>query len=128
MNELKKLKREYVLPPIEHIKFQLNQSINVPMPVLNDTNLTVLAYVHFYKGEAKKMLVSDRIISTTNSANNYFSTLRSMGYIQGYDNEGNLQLNPKILIMDEDYIQVTIVRRDNTKHEVYHPYFSKRSV
>ena len=44
----KKLFKEFVLPPIEFIKYQLNFIINVPIYVLNDTNLTVLAYVYMY--------------------------------------------------------------------------------
>lgn len=123
--ETPKLFKEYRLPPIEFIKFQLNQAINVPIPLLNETNLTILAYVYYYGPEAKKKIVEERILSSTNSCINYFGTLIAQGYL--IRDETEVKLNPKILIQDADYIQINVVKLDNTKYEVYHPYYKKPS-
>ena len=123
--DLKKVYREYHLPPIEFIKFQLNQSINVPVPLLNETNLTILAYVYYYGPDAKKKIVEERILSSSNSCINYFGTLVAQQYLIRED--GEIKLNPKILILDADYIQVNMVKLDSSKYEVYHPYYKKPS-
>lgn len=123
--EVKKLVKEYHLPPIEFVKFQLNQSINFPIPLLNDTIITILAYVHYHGPDAKKKIVEDRILTSTNSCINYISTLIHQGYLHRLDDKKTVILNPKILILDSDYIQVNVVKLDETKNEVYHPYYKK---
>lgn len=120
----KKLFKEFVLPPIEFIKYQLNFIINVPIYVLNDTNLTVLAYVYMYGSKAKNKIVSDRILMSFNSCVNYMSTLKRQGYlIADPENKTGFVLNPKLKILDEDYTQLIIVRKDQTTNEVYHRHF-----
>ena len=114
-------KRTYCLPKIEFIKFQLNQSINVPILVLNDTNLTILAYIYVYGKDAKSMIVGHRILTNVNSCVNYFSQLKAQGYIIQEDKV--YYLNPKIYICTENYTQITQVEIDHTKNEVYHVYY-----
>lgn len=122
-SEIKKLMREYRLPPIEFVKFQLYQAINFPIPVLNETNITILAYIYYYGPEAKRKIVEDRILTSNNSCVNYIGTLITQNYLQRVN--GEVILNPKILIQNEDFIQVNVVRIDTSKDEVYHPYYKK---
>ncbi len=128
---MEKYKREYSLSPIEFIKYQLNQSINFPEPVLNETDITILAYVHAYSGQAKGQILKDRILTSPNSFVNYISKLKNMGYLLKTDEKVNPrnpkppQLNPNLLIVGESFIQVTIVKLDPSNAQVYHPYYQK---
>jgi hypothetical protein len=122
--EVKKLFKEYHLPPIEFVKFQLNQSINFPIPLLNDTIITILAYVYYYGPSAKDKIVGDRILTSKNSCINYISTLIAQGYLVRNDDK-TVSLNPKLLILDSDYMQINLVKLDTSKNEVYHPYYKR---
>lgn len=118
-------KRTYLLPKIEFIKFQLNQSINVPILVLNDTNLTIMAYIHEYGAEAKHKIIQERILTSVNSCVNYFSQLKALGYII---QEGKTyKLNPKLYICPTDFTQISQVQIDTSKNEVYHVYYKAQT-
>lgn len=117
------LKKEYHLPPIEFVKFQLNNIINFPIPVLNDTNITILAYIYYHGPDAKRKIVEDRILTSNNSCINYIGTLTAQRYLIRTDN--GVELNPRLFIQDADYIQVNVVKIDTTSNEVYHPYYKK---
>jgi hypothetical protein len=124
---MEKLVKKLSLSPIEFAKFQLNQAINVPLKVLNDTDITVLAYVHVYGNNAKHKCLREQILTAENSFINYISKLRGAGYIEkalpkGVKGERNLKLNPSLLILDEDFMLVTIVSKDPNNVKVYNPY------
>lgn len=128
---MEKFKREYSLSPIEFVKYQLNQSINFPEPVLNETDITILAYVYAYGGGAKKQILKDRILTSPNSFVNYISKLKNMNYILRVDEKVNPrnprppQLNPNLIILKESYIQINIIKLDPSNAEVFHPYYQK---
>lgn len=130
MSELVKLKREYSLSPIEFIKYQLNQAINIPAPKLNETDITILAYVHHYKDKAKDKVLEDRILTSPNSYINYVSKLKGMGYITKEEKTNPKSpavpiINPLLRLEEEDFITLVIVRKDPNKNEVYHPYYKQ---
>ena len=124
--------REFNLSPIEFIKFQLYNSINLPSPILNETDVTVLAYIHLYGNNAKKKIVEHRIFTNVNSFTNYVSRLRSMEYVEPDPTQGRskerkpLRLNPNIVILDHSHILVTKINLDPTSDKVNHPYFNNK--
>ena len=124
---MEKLVKKLTLSPVEFVKFQLNQAINVPVKMLNDTDITVLAYVQVYGKQAKYKCLKEQVLTAENSFINYISKLRGMGYIQkskpkGDPLAGTPMLNPDILILDQDFILVTIISKDPENVKVYHPY------
>ena len=120
---MEKVIRRYSLSPIEFYKFQLNQSINWPFQNLNETDITILAYIHLYKENAKRQIVSDRILTSMSSCHNYFGKLKQMEYIVKIGDE--YSLNPAIAIISEDFIQVLEVKLDKENSKVNHPYFQR---
>lgn len=132
---MKKFKRDYKLPKIEFIKFQLDQTINHSQKLLNDTELTILSYVHCYGMNCKDRLFNDRILTNVNSIINYLSKLTIRGYIvkevasdaphRGKKGYSDISLNPNLQITEEDFIQVSVVQLDPDSDEVYHPHFRK---
>lgn len=119
--------REFNLSPVEFIKFQLYNAINLPNPILNESDITVLAYIHVYGAEAKKKIVEHRIFTNINSFSNYVTRLRSMGYIDSTE-EGRrklLRLNPDIVLVKESYILISNINLDKTSTKVVHPYFKE---
>ena len=112
-------KREYILPKIEFYKYQLNRSINCPVPVLNDTDITILAYIYVYGDKTTDMIIRDRILTSRNSCVNYIVKLKKMGYAEKID---TLKLNPYLKISDEDFVEIVKVIVTDEK-KVYHPYF-----
>lgn len=119
------LKKEFSFSPVEFYKFQLYQLINVPIPVLNETNITVLAYVHVYKEEASYKIIKDRILTSINSCYNYFSTLKNMGYLIKEDGDKSYYLNPQMHIEDNDYLYIIKVGKDESNSTVNHPYYEE---
>lgn len=138
---MKKFYREYTLPKIEFIKFQLDQIINFKNNILNQTEITVLAYVYLYGVNAQNKILEDRILTNVNSIINYISRLNIQGYIikerlqeelieEGDKKPGkkpytSLKLNSQITIVEEDYIQISNVKLDTDSDQVYHPNFRK---
>lgn len=131
---MKKVAREYNLPKIEFVKFQLESAINHTHKLLNDTEITILAYVYHYGKDAKNRIHQDRILTNENSVKNYIARLTVNGYIikepaiesshRGNKGYSNLLLNPNLKILDEDFIQVAIVKLNNSD-TVYHHNFRK---
>lgn len=132
---MKKLFKEYKLSKIEFIKFQLHGIINHSIPVLNDTELLTLAYIHLYNIEAPRKLLEDRIFTNSNSITNYISKLTRFGYVLKEKDEeskgvgkkpyGKIFLNPQINLEEEDFIQVLHIKLDETSEVVHHPYYRK---
>lgn len=125
--------REFNLSPIEFIKFQLYNSINLPRPVLNESDVTVLAYIHLYGNDAKRKIVEHRIFTNVNSFTNYVSRLRSMGYVEPDPTQGRskdrqpLKLNPDIILVDTSHVLLTKINLDKNSNQVNHPYFNNKS-
>lgn len=115
------LKKEYKLSPVEFIKFQLNMSINVPEPVLNETDITVLSYIYLYGAEAKNEIFKHKILTSMNSCYNYFSRLKNMGYLVKLE-EGYF-LNPEIIIVNDSFIMACSVSLNSADNTVFHPYY-----
>ncbi len=118
---MKVYKKEYSLSPVEFIKLQLYFLINVPVPILNETDITVLAYVHVYKEQARDKIFRDRILTSINSCYNYFSKLKSMNYLE--KKEDYFVLNPQMVIEDENFVQIFDIKKDESKSNVNHPYY-----
>jgi hypothetical protein len=130
---MEKLVKNLSLSPIEFVKFQLNQAINVPVKFLNDTDITVLAYVHVYGKNAKVKCLKEQILTAENSFINYISKLRGMGFIQKSapkhtPNAGIPLLNPDLLILNEDFILVTVIKKDPNNAKVYNPYHKPEDI
>lgn len=135
MNNLKKFRRDYKLPRIEFVKFQLDQTINHTQKILNDTEITILSYIYCYGMDANDKIYKDRILTNMNSVINYVSKLTRAGYLikepaiesTGVGKKGysNIYLNPNLRITDEDFIQVSVVTLDHESDEVFHPHFRK---
>lgn len=123
MSDVLKFRRTYTLSPVEFIKFQLNQAINFPIPNLNETDITILAYIYLYKLDAKDKIVKDRILTSITSCHNYFVKLKHMQYI--LKTEEGYVLNPQLKIIDESFIQINDVNLDLSNSNVNHPYFKK---
>ena len=121
--------REFKLSPVEFVKFQLYNSINLPIPILNETDITVLAYIHLYGNDSKKKIVDHRIFTSVSSFTNYVSRLRSMGYIEADPTKGRskerkpLRLNPNLVIVPNDHILLSKVHLDTNSDKVNHPYY-----
>ncbi|MBK8156848.1 MAG: hypothetical protein IPK55_13095 [Streptococcus sp.] len=65
----------------EFIKFQLDQTINHSTNLLNQTEITVLAYVYTHGVNAAQELLNDRILTNSTSIINYISRLTRAGYL-----------------------------------------------
>lgn len=135
MNNLKKFRRDYKLPRIEFVKFQLDQTINHTQKILNDTEITILSYIYCYGMDANDKIYKDRILTNMNSVINYVSKLTRAGYLikepalesttVGKKGYSNIYLHPNLKITDEDFIQVSVVTLDHESDEVFHPHFRK---
>jgi hypothetical protein len=112
-------KREYKLPKIEFYKYQLNRSINCPEPVLNETDITILAYIYVYGNRTTDMIIRDRILTSRNSCVNYIVKLKKLNYAV---KDPDLKLNPNLQISDTDYIEVVTIHKTD-EEKVYHPYY-----
>lgn len=120
------LKREYSLSRIESIKWQLNTAINRPLPVLNDTQLIVLSYIHVYGADTKKKLVDHRIVTNPNSGANYISMLIKYGYAKRED--GELLINPNLKVVEGDFMELNIIKSDEKNFDVEHPYYKRETI
>lgn len=124
----KVIKKQYILSPLEFYKYQLEQTINYKHRVLNDTDLLVLAYIHVYGKEFGKELLKDRILTHANSVTNYLGNLVKSGFaIKIYDESDeskrkaftDVKVNPQITILDDSFVQITQIIKDETSEEVY---------
>lgn len=113
-------KREYNLPTLEFVKYQLNRSINVPVPSLNDTDITVLAYVYVYGDDTHDKIIEHRILTSRNSCVNYIVKFKRMGYV--IKDEQGLRLQPNLKITNEPFTEVSIVKPTD-EERVFHPFF-----
>jgi len=127
------LKRSYTLSSIEFYKFQLNQIINSKVNQLNDTDLTILAYIHIFGKNSTEVILRDRILTNLNSVRNYISRLTKRGYLHKvYEDDPSKKhsytdiiLNPKIKLLSQNYVQVSVVQLDPESDEVYHVNYRK---
>lgn len=120
---MEKIIRRYFLSPVEFIKFQLTQAINWPYQNLNETDITILAYIYLYSSKSKSQIVADRILTSMSSCHNYFVKLKQMEYI--VKTKDGYILNPKIVILSEDFLLISEVKVDKDNNKVNHPYFQK---
>lgn len=135
---MEKVLRTFNLSKIEFIKYQLDKIINHSINILNQTEITVLAYVYIYGVSAQQKLLEDRILTNVNSVINYIARLTKSGFLikereeteelekkPGKKAYTSLTLNSKIEIYDTDFIEVSMVKLDNNSDTVYHPHFRK---
>lgn len=114
----KLFKREYKVSPVEFYRLQLS----FICPDVNNTKLTIMAYIHFYGyKDAQKKILEDKIVVSQSSLYNFFSTLRKEGLIVGYEDE--MRIIEDIVLCDEDHITLLTLSKDETKNEVEHRYF-----
>lgn len=132
---MEKVLRTFSLSKIEFIKYQLDKIINHSINKLNQTEITVIAYVYIYGVDAQQKLLDDRILTNINSVINYIARLTKSGFLikerEGAEKKPgkkaytSLTINPQIEIYDTDFIEVSMVKLDNDSDLVYHPYFRK---
>lgn len=118
-----KTKREYDLSPVEFYKFQLNQIINHTVQVVTTTDITLVAYLHVYGESFQDQLLQDRIFINPISIKNAISKLVKLGFLVKENKQ--IKINPAIILVEEDFVQINIVRKDPSKTEVYHKYYKK---
>lgn len=121
--------KTYRLPIVEFYKFQLNISINLPVHVLNDTDVTILAYVVVYGEEAKRKIVEDRILTSPFGCLNYLRTLCDMNYLVKEVHKGRAatyKINPKILLINEPFKMILSVEPNIEDHANFHRFYKPK--
>lgn len=119
---MKVVKREHTLSPVEFYRCQLEQIINFPVKKLTHTDVTLMAYVKVHGANYLTCLMDDRIFTNPLSIKNTVSKLtRAKVLIK----DNGLQLNPKIVLQEEDFVQMTVFKKDENLKEVYHKYYQK---
>lgn len=116
------VKREHTLSPVEFYRCQLEEIINFPVRKLTHTDVTLMAYVKVFKDDYLNRLMEDRIFTNPASIKNTVSKLTKSKVLF---KDNGLHLNPKIALQDEDFVQMTVYKRDESKQEVYHKYYQK---
>lgn len=120
---MKAVKRKYELSPVEFYRRQLEEIINYKYKILTHTDITLMAYIKVYSKDYEINLMRDRIFTNPLSIKNTVSKLKKGGFIL---KEGDSYiLNTKILLQDEDFVQMTTFVRNDSLTEVYHKYYQK---
>lgn len=84
-----------VVDKIDLIKFQIKWILH-PNIILNDKDLTILAYVYLYKGDAIEKMLEKNISKSYKSLENYISKFRKLTLVEGF--KEHTMLNPNIRI------------------------------
>lgn len=114
----KLFKREFDVSPVEFYRIQLSLII----PNLNNTKLTVLAYIaHYGYKEARKKIIQDGIVTSQYSLHNFISEMRTKGIIMGYKDDVNL--HEDIFLCKENHVTIFQLTKNENKDEVGHKYF-----
>jgi len=112
-----------VVSPTEFYRIQLG----FIAPHINNTMLTILAYVkHYGYADAMTKLYEDRVLTSMGSIKNYLTDLRKAGLLIGY--EPDVRLNDDILIFEQDLVYMLILDKDETKNETKHRYYKESSL
>lgn len=115
--------RKMVVSPVEFYRVQLGFII----PHINNTMLTILAYVkHYGYTEAISALLKDRVLTSKGSIRNNLTELRREGLLLGV--EPNVRINEDIILYDDDFVTLLILEKDETKNEVKHRYYKEGSI
>lgn len=110
--------RNYDVSPVEFYR----QQLQFICPDVNNTKLTLLAYLYHYGyKEALERIIEDRIVVSMSSLYNFICNLRKEGLIVGYEEE--IKLVEDIKLCEENHITLLTLRKDPTKNEVEHKYF-----
>lgn len=116
----KVLQRKFEVHPIEFYRIQLS----FIAPTLNNTYLSILAYIkHYGFTVAKDKLIDDRILTSAGSLRNYCTDLRVKGLL--LDTDPFTQLNPEIKLIDEDHVTLLVLIKNENKNEIGHRYYKK---
>ena len=119
---MKAVKREYNLSPVEFYRCQLEEIINFPVKKLTHTDVTLMAYVKVHGANYLTTLMEDRIFTNPLSVKNTVSKLtRAKVLIK----DNGLHINPKIILQEEDFVQMTVFKKDENLTQVYHKYYQK---
>ncbi len=117
-DEYKLFQRNFTVNPVEFYRIQLGFII----PTINNTKLTILAYIACYGyKEGKKRILEDGIVTTPNSLYNFVSQMRTQGLLVGYKDD--IQLVEEIKLCDENHVTLLTLIKDETKNEIGHRYF-----
>lgn len=117
----KLLKREYSVHPVEFYRIQLGFII----PEINNTKLTILAYIAAYGyPEGRDQILIDNIVTSKSSLHNFVSEMRTKGIIEGYGDQ--TKLVDEIMLCNEDHITLLTLRKDSNKNEIGHRYFKTK--
>lgn len=110
------LQFNYEVGEVEFYRMQLG----FILPKLNNTMLTMLAYVKVYGEKAKDKLIADGIITSNNTFYTYKCALNKEGYLIDYKvNEGI-----KLMEFSEEPVLVfNYIKTNSSKNEVEYKYY-----
>lgn len=109
--------------PVEFYRVQLGFII----PDINNTMLTILAYVKQYGyKDAVTALHKDRVLTSPGSIRNNLTELRRRGLLLGV--EPNVRINDDIKLCDADHVTLLILEKDENKNEVKHRYYKESTL
>lgn len=117
----KLFKREFDVSPVEFYRIQMS----LIFEDLNNTKLTVLAYIaHYGYKEARKKIIQDGIVTSPFSLHNFISEMRTKGIVTGYKND--VRLHEDIVLCDSNHITIFQLTKNESKNEVGHKYFKSK--
>lgn len=117
------VQRKMIVSPIEFYRVQLG----FIAPDINNTMLTILAYVkHYGYYDAVDKLHEDKVLTSIGSIRNNLTELRRRGLLLGVEPE--VRINDDIQLFDKDLVTLLIMEIDDTKNEVGHRYYKEGSL
>ncbi len=120
-DDYKLFRRDFSVSPVEFYRIQLGFII----PNINNTKLTILAYIANYGYvEGRIKLLQDEIVTSKSSLHNFISEMRTQGFIVGYGED--VKLVEDIVLCDDSHITLLTLSKDETKDEIGHRYFKTR--
>lgn len=117
-DDVKVFSRNFTVGPVEFYRIQLGFII----PTLNNTKLTILAYIAHYGYKIGRIkILDDKILTSKNSLYNFISDLRTEGIVEGYGND--VKLVEGIKLCDEDNVTILTLKKNPELDEVGHKFF-----
>jgi hypothetical protein len=120
--DLKVFRRTFEVGPVEFYRIQLG----FILPGLNNTLLTVLAFLYHHGAEeAQKRILNRKIFTSRKSYDNVITQLRKDGLLLGF--HPDIRLHADIKLCDQDNVTLLVLKRDETKDAIGHRYYQEGS-